>query len=164
MTPDDPRRRLRIAVHAVDGRAIVAALRGQTWDDILQTAGDALLIALTQGAEGSEALAERCTEALRDRDWDGDGELADQLEAALGRRPLPLLRPLPVDLEELAYILEGDPVHGGGRIDLRTGEVWPESAIEYAHRWATRRKTTRTTTASAGSGSGARGHATGTAT
>ncbi len=29
-------------------------------------------------------------------------------------------------------ILEGDPVHGGGRIDLRTGEVWPQSAIEYA--------------------------------
>ena len=43
-----------------------------------------------------------------------------------------MLRPLPVDLEELAMILEGDPVHGGGRIDLRTGEVWPQSAIEYA--------------------------------
>ena len=43
-----------------------------------------------------------------------------------------MLRPLPVDLEELSMILEGDPVHGGGRIDLRTGEVWPQSAIEYA--------------------------------
>jgi hypothetical protein len=29
-------------------------------------------------------------------------------------------------------VLEGDPVQGGGRIDLRTGEVWPQSAIEYA--------------------------------
>ncbi len=34
--------------------------------------------------------------------------------------------------EDLSMILEGDPVHGGGRIDLRTGEVWPQSAIEYA--------------------------------
>jgi hypothetical protein len=42
------------------------------------------------------------------------------------------LRPLPVDLEELAGILEGDPVYGGGRIDLRTGEVWPQAVIDYA--------------------------------
>ena len=35
----------------------------------------------------------------------------------------PTLRPLPVDLEELSMVLEGDPVHGGGRIDLRTGEA-----------------------------------------
>ena len=27
--------------------------------------------------------------------------------------------------------LEGDPAEGGGRIDLRTGEVWPQPAIEY---------------------------------
>lgn len=29
-------------------------------------------------------------------------------------------------------VLEGDPVQGGGQIDRRTGEVWPQSAIEYA--------------------------------
>ena len=43
-----------------------------------------------------------------------------------------MLRPLPVDLEELAGILEADPVHDGGRVDLTTGEVWPQAAIEYA--------------------------------
>jgi hypothetical protein len=37
-----------------------------------------------------------------------------------------------VDLEELAGVLEGDPLTGGGRIDLHTGEVWPHAAIEYA--------------------------------
>lgn len=26
----------------------------------------------------------------------------------------------------------GDPLNGGGRIDLKTGEVWPQPAIEYA--------------------------------
>ncbi|MDQ7991553.1 MAG: UPF0158 family protein [Propionicimonas sp.] len=36
-----------------------------------------------------------------------------------------------MDLEELAGILEGDPVMGGGRIDLQTGEVWPQAALDY---------------------------------
>ena len=69
---------------------------------------------------------------LRQRDWAGDDELADQLDAKLGSGPAPMLRPLPVDLDELADILEGDPLHGGGRIDLTTGEVWAQAAIEYA--------------------------------
>ena len=43
-----------------------------------------------------------------------------------------MLRALPVDLEELAGILEGGPLSVGGRIDIRTGEVWPQAAIEYA--------------------------------
>jgi hypothetical protein len=43
-----------------------------------------------------------------------------------------MLRGLPVDLEELAGILEGDPLSVGGRIDIWTGDVWHEAAIEYA--------------------------------
>ena len=50
----------------------------------------------------------------------------------LGSGPAPMLRPVAVDLDELAGILEGDPLHGGGRIDLKTGEVWAQAAIEYA--------------------------------
>ena len=69
---------------------------------------------------------------LRQRGWDGDDELAEQLEAELGSGPAAMLRALPVDLEELAGILEGDPLSVGGRIDIRTGEVWPRAAIEYA--------------------------------
>jgi len=81
-------------------------------------------------------LATRADELLRsgtpnaDR-WDGDDELADGLDALLGG-PAPMLRALPVDLEEPAGILEGDPLTAGGRIDVRTGEVWPQAAIEYA--------------------------------
>jgi len=45
---------------------------------------------------------------------------------------MPDLRPLPVDLDELAGILEGDPMCGGGRVDLATGEIWPAPAIDYA--------------------------------
>jgi Uncharacterised protein family (UPF0158) len=39
---------------------------------------------------------------------------------------------LPVDLEELGGVLEGDPLSVGGRIDIGTGEVWHQAAIDYA--------------------------------
>ena len=42
-----------------------------------------------------------------------------------------MLRALPVDLDELAGILEGDPLSIGGRIEITTGEVWSQAAIEY---------------------------------
>lgn len=100
--------------------------------DSLQLVGDGLLAAVRAGTEGAADLAQSCVDALRDRRWVGDDELAKALDAALGHGPTPMLRPLPVDLEELSMVLEGDPVQGGGRIDLRTGEVWPQSAIEYA--------------------------------
>lgn len=37
-----------------------------------------------------------------------------------------MLRPLPIDLGLLSEMLEGDPMLGNGRIDLTTGEYWPE--------------------------------------
>ncbi len=43
-----------------------------------------------------------------------------------------MLKALPVELEELADILEGDPMQGGGRVDLHTGEVWYQAAIDDA--------------------------------
>ena len=58
--------------------------------------------------------------------------MADQLDALLESGVMPDLRPLPVDLDELAGILEGDPMYGGGRVDLATGEVWPAPAVDYA--------------------------------
>ena len=48
-----------------------------------------------------------------------------------------MLRPVPVDLEERASVLEGDPAHGGGRVDLRTGEVWPQFVVEDDETWPT---------------------------
>ena len=77
-------------------------------------------------------LALQCINALHDRNWDGDAELVDQLQGALGRGPTPLLRPIPVDLEELAGVLEGDPMNGGDRLDLQTGQAWPRSVFDDA--------------------------------
>ena len=123
---------LRSLVYRGDAAGLVAALSKEWWPASLQLIGDGLRAAVAGAVDGSTDLALTCVEALRERRWEGDRELAESIEAALGNGPTPMLRPLPVDLEELAMILEGDPVHGGGRIDLVTGEVWPQSALEYA--------------------------------
>ena len=124
MDTKEQRSALRAAVYRGDGPAVVHLLRGAgTYDDSLQLAGDGLIAALVQRVDGAAELARDLVVALRERGWDGDDELADQLDALLGSGPAPMLRALPVDLEELAGILEGDPVSAGGRIDSRTGEV-----------------------------------------
>jgi hypothetical protein len=124
---------LRSIVARADHAALVTALRDEPWPhDSLQLIGDGLLASARDKAQGSADLAHTCANALRERDWEGDPELAEVLDAATGSGPTPMLRPLPVDLEELAMVLEGDPIQGGGRIDLSTGEVWPQTALEYA--------------------------------
>jgi hypothetical protein len=132
MDSEEQRSALRAAVYRGDGPAVVDLL-GDVGadDDPLQLAGDGVIAAVMQRADGAAELARDLVVALRQRGWDGDDELADQLEAQLGRGPVAMLRALPVDLEELAGILEGDPLSVGGRIDIRTGEVWPQAAIEY---------------------------------
>jgi hypothetical protein len=134
MGSTEQRSALRAAVYRGDGSAVVRLLQvgAGAPDDVLQLAGDGLSAAVMQQVQGAPELARRLMLALRQRGWTGDADLADQLDAQLGSGPAPLLRPLPVDLEELAGILEGDPLNAGGRIDLTTGEVWPQAAIEYA--------------------------------
>jgi hypothetical protein len=110
---------LRIAVARGDVAAIRAAVDRRDLDAVLQLAGEGLL------ADPADPFARECAERLRRRGLDGDAELADALEA----RPSDL-RPLAVDVEELASILEGDPVLGGGRIDLTTGDVWHQSPYD----------------------------------
>ena len=129
---DEPSTAVRIAVNTSNGQALVAVLESGPWPDTLQWIGDGLVTALGQHVDGAAALARTCAVLLRERGWTGDDELADQLDGLTGDGATPLLRPLPVDLEELAMVLEGDPMDGDGRVDLRTGEVWSRPAIEYA--------------------------------
>lgn len=49
----------------------------------LQTPGDWVLAALEQRADGAANAARPMVTALRERDWEGDVELADQLDALL---------------------------------------------------------------------------------
>jgi len=129
------RTQLRGAVYRGDGRAVVQLVRPDLENNTtaLQLIGDGLIRALTEQIEGTAELAADCVAALAERDWPGDTELGEQLLALLGTGPTPMLQPLPVDLAELADILEGDPAHGGGLLDLHTGQVWPQAAIDYAH-------------------------------
>jgi hypothetical protein len=131
--PEEHRAQLRGAAYQGDAVAVVALLNNHPWPrDALQLIGDGLTAAVGRGVPDAAVLARACVAELRDRGWDGDDELADQLDGLLGTGPVPLLRPLPVDLEELAGVLECDPLSGSGRLDLNTGEVWPAAAIEYA--------------------------------
>lgn len=127
------RAELRGAVSRSDG-AVVVRLANQWLDTgmALQLLGDGLLAALAQTVDDADALAADVAERLRDRGWEGDDDLAERLEASRGAAAEPALRPLAVDLEELSMLLEGNELGEGGRIDRRTGEVWHESAIEYA--------------------------------
>ena len=134
MTDREWRAALRSAVYRGDGVTVVAIARGDgIRANTLQLLGDGLLAALVQRVDQATELGAECIGALRRRGWCGDDELAEQLDAALGEGGIPMRRSLPVDLDELAMILEGDPLDGGGRIDLTTGEVWHRAAIDYAH-------------------------------
>jgi hypothetical protein len=123
--PEEPYRRLRGAVYTGDAELIVDLLRAGGLDDSLQLAGQGLSIALAQDREEARPLADSCAAALLERGWAGDEELVKELEYAVAGVSRIDLRPLPVDLEQLAEALEGDPEHSGGRLDLRTGNVWP---------------------------------------
>lgn len=62
-------------------------------------------MAVERREPGAEELARRCTQAARERGWDGHEELADGVDRAVvgGTDPL---NPLPADLELLSDVLE----------------------------------------------------------
>jgi len=64
------------------------------------------LAALEQRADGATKAAGRMVAAPRERSWEGDDVLPDQLEAWLGSGVVRDLRPLLVDLDQLAGILD----------------------------------------------------------
>jgi hypothetical protein len=124
---------LRAACHTADGPSLLALLRIHDVSVVLQQCGDVLATAIRQGEPGARETAAECTAALRERAWPGDEVLTAQLDASVGGAVF-ALQPLPVDLEELSSLLEGDPVWGGGRIDLDTGECRP-AAIDTEGKW-----------------------------
>lgn len=132
MSTDEARISLRVKVPTEDGTAVIEMTGPVAPENGLQFFGDWLLAALEQHADGAVEAARLMIAALQERGWEGDDVLADQFDALLGSTAMPDLRPLRVDLDELAGILEGDPMDGGGRVDLTTGEVWPAPAVDYA--------------------------------
>lgn len=130
--PENPERpplvdvdQLRVAAASRDVAGIVAALEGHDVSEVLQRAGSAVLVALHAAPDWVSSLAISLVQRLEMRSLPGDEELAQDLLAAVRREPPPG-QPLPVDLEELSGLLEGDLTSNeGGFLDLRTGEVIP---------------------------------------
>jgi hypothetical protein len=120
---------LRIAAADHDAAAIVALLDDELPDDGLQHAGDAVLVALAATRDVAATVVSRIVEALRSRFWDGDAELADAIEAAVGRRPSGLT-PISIDLELVAEALT-EPPGSVGYLDLHNGVVLTETMLDF---------------------------------
>lgn len=116
----DDLRALRAAVGQRDGAAVVEILQGRDPTMVLQHAGDGLLVARAAGVGGVDSLVEEVAARLRQRGFEGDDELADQLTGAGSSKAVP------ANLESVAEVLEGDTdMYSGGWLNLITGEAWP---------------------------------------
>jgi len=108
---------VRAALYRGDGAAVVALFPLGVPANALQRVGDGLLSALAQDVAGARELAVACGADLRERAWEGDDELADQLDPALRTGSTPMLRRLGVDLDELSEILnESEDRRLGGAV------------------------------------------------
>lgn len=112
------------AVARGDAEGVRAELREGEIGDLLQLAGDGVHVVLDAGLDGGEELARTVIEGLRERDGLGDDVLAEDLESRLTGVAIAARR-VAVNLDEVAYLLEGDPLEPGGFLDLHTGEVLP---------------------------------------
>ncbi|MEW1821841.1 hypothetical protein AB0323_13825 [Arthrobacter sp. NPDC080031] len=121
---------LREAIAAADAARFLAAVTGHDIDDALQQAGAGIPMALKQRRQEAEPVALSVINRLTWRDGAGDRILAEDLLAALRREPL-TGKVVPVDLDMLSTVLEGDPeLSDGGYLDLHTGQVYDESAAD----------------------------------
>ncbi|CAM4177646.1 IS1096 element passenger TnpR family protein [Janibacter anophelis] len=121
---------VRAAIAQGDAAAFLAAVAGRDIDDALQQVGEGVPMALATDRAAAEPLARTVIARLEDRAAPGDDVLAEDLAAA-ARGQAPGGRVLPVDLDQLSSVLEGDPSLGaGGVLDLQTGEVHPDGALD----------------------------------
>ena len=121
---------LREAIAAADAARFLAAVHGPDIDDALQQVGAGIPMALEQRRQEAEPVALSVINRLTWRGGAGDRVLAEDLLAGLRREPL-TGRVVPVDLEMLSTVLEGDPdLSTGGFLDLRTGQVYDEAATD----------------------------------
>ena len=123
---------VRQAIAAGDATRFLAAVTGRYIDDALQHVGVGIPMALEQIRQEAEAVAMSVINRLSWRGGEGDRLLAEDLLAVL--RGVPLTdRVVPVDLDMLSSVLEGDPeLSTGGYLDLRTGQVYDDSLTDPA--------------------------------
>lgn len=121
---------LRAAIGAGDAARFLAAVTGHDIDDALQQVGAGIPMTLEHRCQEAEAVAMAVINRLTWRGGAGDQLLAEDLLAGLRRVPL-AGRVVPVDLDMLSTVMEGDPgLSTGGYLDLRTGQVYDDSATD----------------------------------
>jgi len=125
-------RELRRVLYDGDGAVALTVARSLGLTGPLQMVGELVLLAVDHHASEAAEFAAQCTGALRVRACDGDQELADAIDAARGIAvsDAKSLNELQVDLDQLADLIDGGPDSAGGRLDLTTGDVWPEIAFD----------------------------------
>lgn len=118
-----------IAAATKDAARFLAAVTGHDMDDALQQVGAGIPMAVEQRRRDTEPVALSVINRLTWRGGPGDRLLAEDLLAGLRREPL-TGRVVPVDLDMLSTVLEGDPeLSTDGYLDLRTGQVYDDSAF-----------------------------------
>ncbi|MBT1003883.1 UPF0158 family protein [Paenarthrobacter sp. DKR-5] len=121
---------LREAIAAADAARFLAVVTGCDVDDALQQVGAGIPMALEHRRQKAEPVAMSVINRLTWRGGAGDRVLAEDLLAGLRRVPL-TGQVVPVDLDMLSTVLEGDPdISSGGYLDLRTGQVYDDSATD----------------------------------
>ncbi|MEW1856998.1 hypothetical protein AB0282_11865 [Pseudarthrobacter oxydans] len=121
---------LRAAIGAGDAARFLAAVTGHDIDDALQQVGAGVPMALEHRRQEAEPVALSIINRLTWRGGAGDRLLAEDLLAILRGEPL-TGQVVPVDLEMLSTLLEGDlDLSTGGYVDLRTGQVYDDSATD----------------------------------
>jgi hypothetical protein len=130
MDEEQTQKDLRGAVHRRDTAGVIAVLSAAgLGTHRLQMAGIGLLNAVQDDRAAAEPLARSLLDALAQRRWDGDEELAAELSAALGDGPAPPLKEIPASLSEIADAMNTSD--WGGRINLQDGEVYPAVLFNY---------------------------------
>ncbi|KHL04774.1 UPF0158 family protein [Sinomonas humi] len=121
---------LRKAIAEEDAHRFLAAVTGRDIDDALQQVGAGIPMALKHKRRETEPVAVSVVNRLTWRSGAGDRVLADDLLASLRSVPL-TAKVVPVDLDMLGTVLEGDPaLSEGGYLDLQTGQVYVDSSTD----------------------------------
>ncbi len=123
-------RNLRGAVARTETAAVIGALVGRNPLEVAHLAGPGLIAALADDDASARGYATLLIDELRDRWWDGDQALADELAAAAGTGPPTGLRSVATDLDELAMHLSDASLQAEpSRLHLPTGRIWPNEAL-----------------------------------
>ena len=97
--------------------------------DALQHIGAAVLTELERSGTDLTDAVDRLVDRLRERQWDGDDELADTLEHVTGRHAS-LLQPLHVELADVGEALR-EEAGTENYVDLHTGTVWFHAMTDF---------------------------------